>query len=50
MFPTWRRAARILRMSHTSGSLNIRTFMADRMSANSLASSRPSQVIEPPFK
>lgn len=47
--PMCRMAARTLVISHTSESLNIRTFMAERMSANSRASSRPSHVMLPPW-
>lgn len=45
----WRMAARIFKISQTSESLNMSTFMADRMSANSRASSRPSHVMLPPW-
>lgn len=48
--PMWRMAERTFIISHTSESLNINTFMAERMSANSRASSLPSHVMLPPWK
>jgi len=49
MFPIWSREASIFIMSLISLSENMRTFMADRMPMNSARSSRPSQVISPPW-
>lgn len=44
-FPRCKRAARTRRMSEISGSVKSRTFMADRISANSLASFLPWHVV-----
>lgn len=44
-FPRCKRAARTRRMSEISGSEKSRTFMADRISANSLASFLPWHVV-----
>ena len=48
IFPICNKEASIFMMSHILSSVNIRTFIAERMSAKSLASSRPSQVVSPP--
>lgn len=51
MLPQCRRAASNLRISQISLSENNSTFMAERMSANSAASSRPSHTMQsPPVK
>jgi hypothetical protein len=48
MFPVWSNAASSFRISQISWSENSNTFMAERMSANSAASSLPSHVMLPP--
>ena len=50
MFPRCSNAARIRKIDEISSSLNINTFIADRMSEKSALSSRPSAFMSTPYK